>query len=77
MDITNGPEIVSEVETLKNFPGEHTPDPPNIIIKLMSTSFFMDGKIYYSLCPPLTLQLSRLLPLTKILNETLLRVQPN
>ena len=39
---------------------------------MSTTSFFMDGKLYFSLCPPLTLQLSRLPPLMKILNETLL-----
>ena len=41
-------------------------------MKSMTTmSFFTDGKTYYSLCPPLTLELSSLPPLTKILNETL------
>ena len=45
------PETISQVET---FPGGAYPQTsPNIITKLMSaTSFFTDGKIYYSLCPP-------------------------
>ena len=104
------PETVSEVETVKNFPGGaylrhvgptnlqfripfdvgivlihklwcghslhpsyallsclnfflgRTLDPPNNIMKLMSTSFFTDGKKHTSLLSPLTLELSRLPP---------------
>ena len=44
---------------------------------MSTTSFFTDGKTYYSLCPPLTLELSRLPPLDKILNETLSMVLNN